>query len=237
MVRGTFPSNQCNVYALVGILGDLSRGPREIGRWVTGLAGATGKMIWCVLTITPSMEKKDMQLPVNPKSLISEGVEKCKTDCLDDCFCTAYSYNDSGCFVWYGDLLNLQQPAGENVGGNLCLRLSAPTSKARKAAARSVVIALLGHRLGVGLVETPKETAGDSSIIAVKKLEGLRQGEKQFRSEVSIIGKIQHVNLVALKALKGDRSTPTTTDVGAASCHPPKSILPAPPPWSIFPAG
>ncbi|KAL5980631.1 putative prolyl 4-hydroxylase 7 [Asimina triloba] len=34
-----------------------------------------------------------------------------------------------------------------------------------------------------------------------------------------------------------DRSTPTTTDVGAASCHPPKSILPAPPPWSIFPAG
>ncbi|KAL5987603.1 hypothetical protein ACLOJK_035352 [Asimina triloba] len=34
-----------------------------------------------------------------------------------------------------------------------------------------------------------------------------------------------------------DRSTPTTTDVGAASCHPPKSILSAPPPWSIFPAG
>ncbi|KAL5999446.1 hypothetical protein ACLOJK_037731 [Asimina triloba] len=34
-----------------------------------------------------------------------------------------------------------------------------------------------------------------------------------------------------------DRSTPTTTDVGATSCHPPKSILPAPPPWSIFPAG
>ncbi|KAL6008407.1 hypothetical protein ACLOJK_033917 [Asimina triloba] len=33
-----------------------------------------------------------------------------------------------------------------------------------------------------------------------------------------------------------DRSTPTTTDVGAASCHPPKSILPAPPSWSIFPA-
>ncbi|KAL5991814.1 hypothetical protein ACLOJK_012725 [Asimina triloba] len=34
-----------------------------------------------------------------------------------------------------------------------------------------------------------------------------------------------------------DKSTPTTTDVGAASCHPPKSILPAPPQWSIFPAG
>ncbi|KAL6012986.1 hypothetical protein ACLOJK_003476 [Asimina triloba] len=37
--------------------------------------------------------------------------------------------------------------------------------------------------------------------------------------------------------LDDGRSTPTITDVGAASCHPPKSILPAPPPWSIFPAG
>ncbi|KAL5995021.1 hypothetical protein ACLOJK_025079 [Asimina triloba] len=29
-------------------------------------------------------------------------------------------------------------------------------------------------------------------------------------------------------------STPTTTDVGAVSCHPPKSILPAPPPSPFF---
>ncbi|KAH7681416.1 Non-specific serine/threonine protein kinase protein [Dioscorea alata] len=39
----------------------------------------------------------------------------------------------------------------------------------------------------------------DSTIIAVKKLEGLRQGEKQFRAEVSTLGSIQHVNLVHLK--------------------------------------
>lgn len=38
----------------------------------------------------------------------------------------------------------------------------------------------------------------DSAAIAVKKLEGLRQGEKQFRAEVSTIGTIQHVNLVSL---------------------------------------
>ncbi|KAJ0964637.1 hypothetical protein J5N97_025775 [Dioscorea zingiberensis] len=39
----------------------------------------------------------------------------------------------------------------------------------------------------------------DSSAIAVKKLQGIRQGEKQFRAEVSTLGKIQHVNLVPLR--------------------------------------
>ncbi|XP_044977953.1 G-type lectin S-receptor-like serine/threonine-protein kinase At2g19130 isoform X2 [Hordeum vulgare subsp. vulgare] len=35
-------------------------------------------------------------------------------------------------------------------------------------------------------------------LVAVKKLEGVRQGEKQFRAEVSTIGTIQHVNLIRL---------------------------------------
>ncbi|XP_068667595.1 G-type lectin S-receptor-like serine/threonine-protein kinase At2g19130 isoform X2 [Aristolochia californica] len=39
----------------------------------------------------------------------------------------------------------------------------------------------------------------DSDVVAVKKLEALRQGEKQFRSEVSTIGNIQHVNLIRLR--------------------------------------
>jgi hypothetical protein len=34
--------------------------------------------------------------------------------------------------------------------------------------------------------------------VAVKKLEGLRQGDKQFRTEVKTLGLIQHVNLVRL---------------------------------------
>jgi serine/threonine protein kinase len=38
----------------------------------------------------------------------------------------------------------------------------------------------------------------DGTAIAVKKLEGLRQGEKQFRAEVSTLGTIQHVNLIRL---------------------------------------
>ncbi|KAK9156023.1 hypothetical protein Sjap_003503 [Stephania japonica] len=38
----------------------------------------------------------------------------------------------------------------------------------------------------------------DSTHIAVKKLDGICQGEKQFRSEVSTLGLVQHVNLVRL---------------------------------------
>ncbi|XP_057829248.2 G-type lectin S-receptor-like serine/threonine-protein kinase At1g34300 [Cryptomeria japonica] len=38
----------------------------------------------------------------------------------------------------------------------------------------------------------------DQRQIAVKKLEGLRQGEQQFWAEVSIIGRIHHLNLVRM---------------------------------------
>lgn len=43
-----------------------------------------------------------------------------------------------------------------------------------------------------------KGTLRDSSGIAVKKLDSISQGEKQFRAEVGTIGTIQHVNLVKL---------------------------------------
>ncbi|XXG70292.1 hypothetical protein AAC387_Pa06g3082 [Persea americana] len=43
-----------------------------------------------------------------------------------------------------------------------------------------------------------KGSLPDSTSVAVKKLEGLKQGEKQFRAEVSTIGVIQHINLIRL---------------------------------------
>ncbi|XP_057524732.1 G-type lectin S-receptor-like serine/threonine-protein kinase SD2-5 isoform X1 [Amaranthus tricolor] len=39
----------------------------------------------------------------------------------------------------------------------------------------------------------------DGTLIAVKKLEGVGQGKKEFRAEVSIIGSIHHIHLVRLK--------------------------------------
>ncbi|KAK7324757.1 hypothetical protein VNO77_28577 [Canavalia gladiata] len=52
---------------------------------------------------------------------------------------------------------------------------------------------------GGGFGSVFKGTLGDSSLVAVKKLESISQGEKQFRTEVSTIGTVQHVNLVRLR--------------------------------------
>ncbi|KAI4331073.1 hypothetical protein MLD38_029296 [Melastoma candidum] len=60
---------------------------------------------------------------------------------------------------------------------------------------------------GGGFGSVFKGTLPDSSEIAVKKLESISQGEKQFRTEVSTIGMIQHVNLVRLRGFcsEGDK--------------------------------
>ncbi|KAJ9549547.1 hypothetical protein OSB04_022090 [Centaurea solstitialis] len=56
------------------------------------------------------------------------------------------------------------------------------------------------HKLGGGgFGSVFKGVLRDSSVVAVKKLESMSQGEKQFRSEVSTIGNTQHVHLVRLR--------------------------------------
>ncbi|KAI4383292.1 hypothetical protein MLD38_009148 [Melastoma candidum] len=52
---------------------------------------------------------------------------------------------------------------------------------------------------GGGFGSVFKGTLSDSSQIVVKKLESVRQSEKQFRTEISIIGSMQHENLVRLR--------------------------------------
>jgi serine/threonine protein kinase len=51
---------------------------------------------------------------------------------------------------------------------------------------------------GGGFGSVFKGVLDNQTIIAVKRLDGVRQGEKQFRAEVSSIGLIQHINLVKL---------------------------------------
>uniref|UniRef100_A0A0D9W258 non-specific serine/threonine protein kinase n=1 Tax=Leersia perrieri TaxID=77586 RepID=A0A0D9W258_9ORYZ len=60
---------------------------------------------------------------------------------------------------------------------------------------------------GGGFGSVFKGILSNSTTIAVKMLDSARQGEKQFRAEVSTIGMIQHVNLVKLIGFccEGDR--------------------------------
>ena len=51
-----------------------------------------------------------------------------------------------------------------------------------------------------------KGTLQGSSVVAVKKLKDIRQGEKQFRAEVQTVGIIQHINLVRLYGFCGEGS-------------------------------
>lgn len=46
----------------------------------------------------------------------------------------------------------------------------------------------------------------DGSQVAVKKLEGIGQGKKEFRTEVTIIGSIHHIHLVKLKGFCAEGS-------------------------------
>ncbi|GLJ51282.1 hypothetical protein SUGI_1090730 [Cryptomeria japonica] len=55
------------------------------------------------------------------------------------------------------------------------------------------------HKLGSGAFGSVfKGTLPDNTIVAVKRLEGSTQVEKQFRAEIITTGRIQHVNLIRL---------------------------------------
>ncbi|XP_059656988.1 receptor-like serine/threonine-protein kinase SD1-8 isoform X2 [Cornus florida] len=65
-------------------------------------------------------------LPENLKVLPGRGPEWCKSACMQNCSCTAYTYNSSGCLVWEGDLLFLQKLRfGINTKQDLYLKLAA----------------------------------------------------------------------------------------------------------------
>ncbi|GLJ32910.1 hypothetical protein SUGI_0662930 [Cryptomeria japonica] len=51
-----------------------------------------------------------------------------------------------------------------------------------------------------------KGSLTDSTLVAVKKMEGSRQSEKQFRAEISSLGHIQHANLIRLRGFCAEGS-------------------------------
>ncbi|KAJ6827357.1 uncharacterized protein M6B38_368450 [Iris pallida] len=267
------PKDQCGAYSLCGPYGICNQNVQPYCKCVKGFS-ETSPTNWDLLDRTGGCTRDtqlqcsrnssdggaekdkfypmlDTGLPDNSKNLRVGSSSDCEQACLNNCSCTAYSYDTTtGCYVWYGELRNLQEQVSSG-GGTLFLRLAAseiqspPKSKKKE----NVVVAAIGgaagcliflaivwvliwrrrrgmagkskaveggllafrysdlqratknfsEKLGGGAFGSVfKGTLPNSTAIAVKKLEGLRQGEKQFRTEVSTIGTVQHVNLVRL---------------------------------------
>ncbi|KAE8654815.1 Detected protein of unknown function [Hibiscus syriacus] len=128
----------------------------------------------------------------------------CESTCLEFCSRTAYAFENNQCSIWIGDLLNLQLLGqDDNTPGRLLLGLMMfiilkarrRTSISTESASGSLVIFGYGdlekatknfsEKLGKGGFGTAfKGTLPDGSIIAVKKLESINQGEKQFCAEI-----------------------------------------------------
>ncbi|KAF2292121.1 hypothetical protein GH714_013258 [Hevea brasiliensis] len=266
------PRVQCEVYAYCGAFGSCNAksqpfcncltgfDPKLVDEWNSEVysGGCTRKTnLQCGNSSLVNgkrdkfMASPSMELPANSQVLNVGTSQECESNCLSNCSCTAYAFDNSNsnCSIWIGDLLNLRQLAdGDPSGKTLYVRLAASefsSSKSNKgvvigAVVGSVVLVVLigfvlfvilrrkrtirpgkvvegslvayGYRDlqnatknfseklgGGGFGSVFKGMLPDSSVIAVKKLESISQGEKQFRTEVSTIGTIQHVNLVRLR--------------------------------------
>ncbi|XP_035542073.1 G-type lectin S-receptor-like serine/threonine-protein kinase At1g11330 [Juglans regia] len=66
-------------------------------------------------------------LPVNSKAYSPQSARRsCELTCMNNCSCTAYALNSSGCMIWEGSLLNLQRSSDNGEAGqDIFLRLSA----------------------------------------------------------------------------------------------------------------
>ncbi|XP_073362767.1 G-type lectin S-receptor-like serine/threonine-protein kinase At4g27290 [Aegilops tauschii subsp. strangulata] len=90
---------------------------------------------------------EDVRLPDNAQGAVATGSHECQVACLNSCSCTAYTYNYTGCFVWHGDLINLQEQYSGIGGGTLLLRLAASELPDKQRKKTKIIGSVIG---GVG---------------------------------------------------------------------------------------
>ncbi|XP_020081235.1 G-type lectin S-receptor-like serine/threonine-protein kinase At2g19130 isoform X1 [Ananas comosus] len=270
----TQPLSHCDVPSLCGPFGlcdlespSLCRCPQgfepvlneewELNDWNLGCKRKTQLKCGTKSNLNREGEERDgffmminMRLPSNGEKLMVISAEECEMACLNNCSCSAYSF-DTSCLIWTANLQNLQQLySGDHGGGTVYLRLAAadlPSTNNSHKVKTVVIVSLVGGLLGMVIVlfgliwlcrrwrksqilskvegslirfsygdlrhatknfseklggggfgSVFKGALPDSTQVAVKKLEGSRQGEKQFQAEVLTLGAIQHINLLRL---------------------------------------
>ncbi|KDP38981.1 hypothetical protein JCGZ_00738 [Jatropha curcas] len=239
---GSTPIDDCDAYALCGVYGicDIRKTPTcscldrfvpkyekdwDGGDWIGG----------CVRRIPLDCKKGDkfitysnVKLPdtKNWSTNASLTLEECKTSCLKDCSCMAYAVSDikrgSGCFFWYGDLLDIKQLTKD--GQDLYIRMASSetgimigtlernANNKNKKDDLELPLFDLGtivcatnnfsfiNKLGEGgFGPVYKGVLKNGQEVAVKRLStNSKQGVDEFKNEVVYIAKLQHRNLVKL---------------------------------------
>ncbi|KAH7844395.1 hypothetical protein Vadar_027486 [Vaccinium darrowii] len=140
---------QCEVYAVCGAFGTCNQNTKPFCTCLNGFSHKSagdrslnyysGRCVrdaelQCGNTSVANQESTDkfyvysnMRLPVNSLSVnASSSASDCESSCLNNCSCTAYSYDSNGCSIWIGELMNLQQlSSNDGSGRTLHLRLAA----------------------------------------------------------------------------------------------------------------
>ncbi|GMN72095.1 hypothetical protein TIFTF001_055213, partial [Ficus carica] len=138
-------ADKCDTYGICGSNANCMINDNPICQCLIGFKPKSldtwNRMDWsygCVRNTTQSCEHKDkdvfvklsgLKLPDTSRSWMAENLnlEECRTICLSNCSCMAYSNSDtrgngSGCVIWYGDLMDIRTLS--NNGQDLFIRVS-----------------------------------------------------------------------------------------------------------------
>ncbi|KAK3037631.1 hypothetical protein RJ639_030408 [Escallonia herrerae] len=69
----------------------------------------------------------DVKLPADPTPHPAQSLKTCKSACMQNCSCKACAYSSTGCSMWFGALLNMQElRINDNNTQDIYLKLAAP---------------------------------------------------------------------------------------------------------------
>ncbi|KAK9025711.1 hypothetical protein V6N11_038569 [Hibiscus sabdariffa] len=169
---------------------------------------------------------RNIRLPVNDMSLTNDkSLKKCKSACLRDCSCIAYTIGyDGNCSVWREDLLNIQYLSyGDSLGKDLYLRrLKAELAPSRvktkirierfsisAAAAAVILIAILVLLVSTRRMTSSSDTKPADDVLVLFKFGDLRTATKNFSEKLGeggfgsvFKGTLPNSAAVAVKSLK-----------------------------------
>ena len=120
---------------------------------------------------------------------VVKNVDECKLNCLSNCICFAYSYNNE-CSIYKGTLRNLEQLSSDNkLGGDFHVRVSMGSKiKISKKVAWIVVLIVLILLIGIVLSIIWRHSTGalkevEFSLIMFKYRD-LRRATKNFSQKL-----------------------------------------------------